>query len=216
MVGKFRPFFPTIGKIFRQFSNDWKKFSVRFWKTKRTKRTTKQAENKTVRQFRQFPTIFEETTWTTRDNSFMVRRLNGRHLGARASCPRGNGWKAGGKKTTNRTKEDEGSGRSAEEKTSGYLDAPLNFLAGRQPISGFQQQGRIIKEFFWGSTHKQTAVLIASVPDERPIRIDFFQGSGTTLGINGNCHAILIIDNAILLSVNKASGGQFINGGMHK
>ena len=27
MVGKSGPFFPTIGKIFRQFSNDWKKFS---------------------------------------------------------------------------------------------------------------------------------------------------------------------------------------------
>jgi hypothetical protein len=27
MVGKFDPVFPTIGKIFRRFSNDWKKFS---------------------------------------------------------------------------------------------------------------------------------------------------------------------------------------------
>ena len=26
MVGKFRSFFPMIGKIFRRFSNDWKKF----------------------------------------------------------------------------------------------------------------------------------------------------------------------------------------------
>jgi hypothetical protein len=25
MVGKIRPFFPMIGKIFRRFSNDWKK-----------------------------------------------------------------------------------------------------------------------------------------------------------------------------------------------
>jgi hypothetical protein len=28
MVGKFRPIFPMIGKIFRAFSNDWKKFSA--------------------------------------------------------------------------------------------------------------------------------------------------------------------------------------------
>ncbi|MBR3583778.1 MAG: hypothetical protein IKO01_10110, partial [Kiritimatiellae bacterium] len=27
MVGKFTPVFPTIGKNFRRFSNDWKKFS---------------------------------------------------------------------------------------------------------------------------------------------------------------------------------------------
>ena len=27
MVGKFGPIFPMIGKIFRRFSNDWKKFS---------------------------------------------------------------------------------------------------------------------------------------------------------------------------------------------
>jgi hypothetical protein len=26
MVGKFRPIFPMIGKIFRPFSNDWKKY----------------------------------------------------------------------------------------------------------------------------------------------------------------------------------------------
>ncbi len=43
-----------IGKIFRPFSNDWKKFSVHFWETKLT---TKQPANKTLRQFRLFPTI---------------------------------------------------------------------------------------------------------------------------------------------------------------
>ena len=29
MVGKIHPFFPMIGKFFRPFSNDWKKFSAR-------------------------------------------------------------------------------------------------------------------------------------------------------------------------------------------
>ena len=47
-----------------------------------------------------------ETTWTTRDNFCKVRRLNGRRLGARASCLRGKGWDVGGKKKTNRTKGD--------------------------------------------------------------------------------------------------------------
>ncbi|MBR4252761.1 MAG: hypothetical protein IKQ15_10775 [Kiritimatiellae bacterium] len=28
MVGKIHPFFPMIGKFFRPFSNDWKKFSA--------------------------------------------------------------------------------------------------------------------------------------------------------------------------------------------
>ncbi len=57
MVGKNGPIFPMIGKIFRPFSNDWKKISAHFQETKRTKRSTKQPADKTVGQFRQFPTI---------------------------------------------------------------------------------------------------------------------------------------------------------------
>ena len=36
MIGKFGPVFPTIGKIFRQFSNDWKIFFQwleNFWRS---------------------------------------------------------------------------------------------------------------------------------------------------------------------------------------
>ena len=43
MVGKFRVFFPTIGKNFRMFSNDWKKI---FGETKETKWETTIEENK--------------------------------------------------------------------------------------------------------------------------------------------------------------------------
>ena len=46
-----------IGKIFRAFSNDWKKFSGRFRATKGTKEKTTQARRRIVRPLRQFPTI---------------------------------------------------------------------------------------------------------------------------------------------------------------
>jgi hypothetical protein len=36
---KIHPVFPTIGKIFRQFSNDWKKFSRPSLANKTTNRT---------------------------------------------------------------------------------------------------------------------------------------------------------------------------------
>ena len=60
MVGKFWPIFPTIGKIFRRFSNDWKKFSGRFWETKGTKRETNEEENKN-----------RQTIMTISDNCFL-------------------------------------------------------------------------------------------------------------------------------------------------
>ena len=62
-----------IGKIFRPFSNDWTKFSGRFLETKQT---TKHPADKTVGQIRQFPTFFEETTWTT-----ILREERGREAG---------------------------------------------------------------------------------------------------------------------------------------
>ena len=46
MVGKNGPIFPMIGKIFRAFSNDWKKFSERFWETKGTTGRTEEGKYK--------------------------------------------------------------------------------------------------------------------------------------------------------------------------
>lgn len=44
MVGKMRPDFPMIGKIFRRFSNDWKTFSGASYVNKKDQRATKEEE----------------------------------------------------------------------------------------------------------------------------------------------------------------------------
>ena len=49
MVGKFRPIFPMIGKIFRPFSNDWKKFSVQVERKGSARGNTKNAKCLTQR-----------------------------------------------------------------------------------------------------------------------------------------------------------------------
>ena len=76
MVGKNVRNFPTIGKIFRRFSNDWKKFSGCFGETKGTKGATKQGVNKN-----------RQTITTILDNCFTMKT---------ASRTLKGGWGAGG------------------------------------------------------------------------------------------------------------------------
>jgi hypothetical protein len=75
--------FPTIGKFFRLFSNDWKNFREAAKNTKSTKesrvaggmreesgREATRTGRKPLRgQERAWKSDFFETTWTTRDNS---------------------------------------------------------------------------------------------------------------------------------------------------
>ena len=79
MVGKFWPIFPTIGKIFLMFSNDWKKFSVSHKGHKEHKdcgrdaggereESYKNGEKTALRTGMFLEGGWRETTWTTRDN----------------------------------------------------------------------------------------------------------------------------------------------------
>ena len=75
MVGKNRPNFPMIGKIFRQFSNDWKKFSREGSGRDSSHKGHKGHRGKVAEG---------------------KREGAGKALGARASRPRSNEWIAGG------------------------------------------------------------------------------------------------------------------------
>jgi hypothetical protein len=89
-----------IGKIFRAFSNDWKKFSGHFRETKGTKGTTTQARRRIARQLRQFPTIVFDIE--KHENRFADKeRLEGGwgettgQLGRKTDGEAGGGWGRG-------------------------------------------------------------------------------------------------------------------------
>jgi hypothetical protein len=93
-----------LEKFFARFPTIGKKFPAHFQETKRTKRSTKQPADKTVRQFRQ---LFEETTWTTWDNSFKVP-------GGQLRPAAGSEWDCGREENDKQDKEDKIAGGKRE------------------------------------------------------------------------------------------------------
>jgi hypothetical protein len=65
MVGKFRPIFPMIGKIFRHFSNDWKIFSESIFGNKKDKKGNKTSGEQTGQTI---PTIPDNCFGNNLDN----------------------------------------------------------------------------------------------------------------------------------------------------